>query len=374
MISVGSGEKAVTPAAEAAHELRSPLGGVEAMARLLAETELTAEQRRLVEGLCAAAAHLRAVCGDILNESGAGSSDLPAEEEPLDLAAFLAPLATAAEARARRRGLDFALTIDPRLGKPLRADARRIRQMIENLIDNAVKVTSAGQVALKVDFIDRRGSFDGIRFAVSDTGPGLSESEVESLFRPYSRVDNGVAGAGLGLALVRRHARAMGGEAGCQSRPGEGATFWFTLRLEQVREAEKASPPDPGAARILVVDDNQANRLIMGAVLEHFGYAMHEAASAEQALEMLPDGGFAAVLLDHTLPGLSGLEALKLIRAMPEPLGGLPVIPVTGRVSAGDQAAFAEAGADGFVEKPVTAKAVRQALDAALGARERRVA
>ena len=379
MTSVAPAERAAELAAEVAHELRSPLGGVEAMAALLAETALSADQRRLVDGLLAAAAHLRAVADDILEAGAAGERPVFAET-PLDLAGFLAPLATAAAARAQAKGLSFSARIDERITRPLLTDRRRLRQMLENLIDNAVKVTREGGIVIDVSLIDRRGGFDGLRFSVTDTGPGLSEAEAQRLFRPYGRLDNGVKGTGLGLALVRRLARAMGGDAGCDAgrdRGGAGATFWFTLRLKQAEaEAPAAVDAPRGAAGhggcILVVDDNQANRLIMGAVLEHFGHAMAEAASAEQALAMLPGGRFAAILLDHTLPGISGLEALKLIRAMPEPLASLPIVPVTGRVSPADRAAFAAAGADGFVEKPVTARAVREALDAALEAAARR--
>jgi two-component system, sensor histidine kinase len=378
-------ERFVAPTAEVAHELRSPLGGVEAMARLLAGTALSDEQRRLVDGLCAAAAHLRAVADDILDEAATASGAAPAiVERPLDIAAFLSPVAVAAAARAKAKALDFALHVDDRLSSPLLADARRIRQMLENLIDNAVKATESGAIALEVTLIDRRGGFDGLRFAVLDSGPGLPAEAADRLFRSYGKLDDRGSGTGLGLSLVRKLARSMGGEAGCDSPRADGrlgSTFWFTLRLKQaagphVQDAATPAeaPGRPPACRVLVVDDNHANRLIMGAVLEHFGYRMAEAASAEEALAMLSCGGFAAVLLDHTLPGMTGLEALKRIRAMPEPLASLPVVPVTGRVSGADRAAFMAAGADGFVEKPVTAKAVREALAEALAARLGRVA
>ena len=357
-------ERMVSPMAEVAHELRSPLGGVEAMAQLLAETQLSAEQRRLVDALCAASAHLRAIANDVLDGGRFDDKGPNIDEKPLELRSFMEPLATSAAARARAKGLAFSFSIDERVAPTILCDGRRLRQMLENLVDNAVKVTSAGEVALAIELLDRRGGFEGIRFSVTDTGPGLSGEQIAELFRAYGRIANGVAGTGLGLSMVRKLSRAMGGDAGCDSRPGEGATFWFTLRLKQTADALPASP-----GRILVVDDNHANRMIMGAVLEHFGHAMVEASSAEEALELLPSGAFAAVLLDHTLPGMSGLEALRRIRSMPQPLGALPVIPVTGRVSGADQAAFAAAGANGFVEKPLTARALREALDAALGGR-----
>jgi CheY-like chemotaxis protein len=362
--------------AEIAHELRSPLGGIEAMATLLRQSGLSPEQLRLVDGLCAAASHLRAVASDILEESTGRTDHLACEDKALDLQAFIGSLAVSAEARAGAKALSFSLSVDERIAPTVLADARRIRQMLENLLDNAIKVTTTGGICLNVTHVDRRGAFEGLRFTVEDTGPGFTEDQAKTLFRSFGRIDNGVPGTGIGLAMVRRLAHAMGGEAGCEGRPGEGATFWFTLRLKLPGEAcdtnvasdarVTATASEKSTGRILVVDDNQANRMIMGAVLEHFGFEMAEAASAEQALTMIHAGRFAAVMMDQTLPGLSGLDALRTIRAMPAPLASLPVIPVTGRVAQADKAAFAAAGANGFIEKPVNARAVREALEAAL--------
>jgi CheY-like chemotaxis protein len=357
--------------------LRAPLGGIEAMAQLLAETDLTSNQRRLVDGLLAAAAHLRSIATDILDETALEAGQLSFEEMPLDLRRLVAEVAISAEARTTTRGLSFALDFDEAIAESVRADGRRIRQMLENLLDNAIKVTRSGGINLSVSHVDRRGAFEGLRFAVTDTGPGLSAGDSAKLFRSFGKLDNDHAGTGIGLSLVRRLAHAMGGEAGCDSQPGEATTFWFTLRLKLasftapvpvlVPDMEEAGvDTSPSGWRILVVDDNQANRLIMGAMLEHFGFEMAEAGSAEQALSMIAGGGFDAVMLDQTMPGISGVEALRIIRSMPEPVRSLPVIPVTGRVAVHDQAAFAEAGANGFIEKPVTARAVREAL-AALG-------
>ncbi len=363
-----------TAVAEIAHELRSPLGGIEAMASLLRQTSLSGEQLRLVDGLCAAAEHLRAVASDILDESAGRAGHLACEEKALDLRSFVDSLAISAEARAKAKGLSFDLSFDGTIAQAVVGDARRIRQMLENLLDNAIKVTGSGSIRLSVTHVDRRGAFEGLRFVVEDTGPGFTNEQASRLFRSFGRIDNGIAGTGIGLSMVRRFANSMGGEAGCEGRPGKGATFWFTLRLKQPKGVDGGSAPEADVSGnaddrsncILVVDDNQANRMIMAAMLEHFGFEMAEAATAEQALSMLPGGRYAAVMMDQTLPGMSGLEALKLIRTMPQPLADLPVIPVTGRVSHADKAAFAAAGANGFLEKPVNARAVREALDNAL--------
>jgi CheY-like chemotaxis protein len=354
--------------AEAAHELRAPLGGIEAMAQLLGETELTPAQARLVAGLKASTAHLRAVAGDIIDRSR-GMKALPGQSaQAFVLSDVIDSVAAAAEARALAKGLEFRAERDESWPTELTGDPRRIRQMLENLLDNAFKVTRDGGVTLSVRQVDRRGAFVGLMFEVTDTGPGIALADRDKLFKTFSRIDNGVGGNGLGLAMVARMARAMGGDAGCASEPGHGASFWFTLRLKTAATAP-APAPEAEDAPVLVVDDNQANRMIMAAILEHFGHRIVEAATGEDALRIIGETPVKAVMLDQTLPGISGLEVLAAIRAMDGALGALAVIPVTGRVFAEDKAAFAAAGADGFVEKPVNAKAVRDALEAALARR-----
>jgi CheY-like chemotaxis protein len=378
-MSTADGKPGSSALAEVAHELRAPLGGIEAMAELLAAGDLDAEQRRLVAGLTAAARHLRDVAGEIIEQArGHRPADPCIAAGAFSLRTLADSVATAAEARARAKSLAFALDVDHATPDELHGDARRIRQMLENLIDNAFKVTRQGRVALAIRQVDRRGAFTGLMFELTDTGPGITDEDREKLFRAHSQIDNGIPGSGLGLALVHRMARAMGGDAGCWSTPGEGATFWFTLRLRTAEPgADGAMQHGPVLtvsaavqdAPVLVVDDNQANRMILRAILEHFGHQVVEAATGEEALEAVGSLTLKAVMLDQTLPGISGLDTLGAIRRLQGPAARLPVIPVTGRVAPEDKAAFAAAGADGFVEKPVNARAIRDALDAALGGR-----
>jgi two-component system, sensor histidine kinase len=367
--------------AEVAHELRAPLGGIEAMAQLLLETELSPDQRRMVAGLQSAAAHLRAVASDVIDQARGRPAAHPGDvAQRFSLRVLVDGVSAAADARARVKGLTFGVAMDEAAATDLHGDPRSIRQMLENLLDNAFKVTTAGGVALSIRQVDSRGSFVGMMFEVRDTGPGVSAEDRDKLFKSFGRIDNGVAGSGLGLSLVARMARAMGGDAGCRSDDGEGACFWFTLRLKMAEQADRtASNPvaEPLAddAPVLVIDDNQANRVIMSAILEHFGHRVIDAQSGEEALDVLGREPVKAVMLDQTLPGISGLDLLRRLRAMQGALSRLPVIPVTGHVAPEDKAAFAAAGANGFVEKPVNARAVRDALEAALsGVRAERTA
>ncbi len=360
--------------AEVLHELRSPLGGVDAMAELLSATVLTPDQKRLVSGLRAASAHLRAIADDVLDTTAISNGSFKRNEAPFNLTEFIETIVIASEARAAAKGLWFMVRCADNLPLDMIGDARCIRQMIENLIDNAIKMTQAGQVTLTIEPVGLRGSFLGLRFVVTDTGPGFSDMERKLLFRPFSRLDNGVTGSGLGLSMVARLAKAMGGEVGCESKVGKGASFWFSIRLKTCAGGDMLVSQGSENfdvqenRRILVVDDNAASRQIMQVMLEHFGFQTVQAESGEAALAMLACESYAAVMMDQTLPGLSGLETLKAIRKAKQNWSLTPVIPVTGRVSAADKAAFFKAGANGFVEKPVTASSVRNALQSALEA------
>jgi CheY-like chemotaxis protein len=378
MMSTAEEKPCAMALAEVAHDLRAPLGGIEAMVEILAATGLSAEQSRIVAGLRAAASHLRDVASDIIDRERGAADARPERSERFSIATLADGIVTAADARARAKGLSFAADVGADASLDVVGDQRRIRRMLENLLDNAFKVTQQGEVALTIRLVDRRGAFAGLIFEVRDTGPGFGEAEKARLFRTFSRLDNGVQGSGMGLALVARMARAMGGDAGCSSRPGEGATFWFTLRLKLAEcDAGESTANDCEAATapVLVVDDNQANRIIMRAILEHFGHRVVDAETGEAALDIVRQTRLKAVMLDQTLPGMSGLETLASIRALDSAVRRLPVIPVTGRVAPEDKAAFAAAGANGFVEKPVTARAIRDALEAAtMGPAEARAA
>ena len=363
--------------AEVAHDLRSPLGGIDAMAQLLRQTNLSPEQLRLVEGLCASAQHLRNVASGILEEAANHAGLQSTDTQAMDLRPLMAMIALAGEARANAKGIGFCLQMDANLAPAFEATPMHIRQILENFLDNALKVTTQGMISLHLERLCSDGLFEELRWSVTDTGPGFTQAEAATLFQDFTQLDNGIAGTGLGLSAMHRLVTAMGGTIGCSGEVGKGATFWFTLRLKTCTqpmpsltilpavEAAAAALHTPGYA-ILIVDDNQANRMIMATILEHFDCAVVEASTAEEALILLPLRCIDAVMMDHTLPGISGLDAVKRIRALPEPWGSLPIIPVTGRVSPQDKMAFAAAGANGFVEKPVTPAAIHAALQKAL--------
>jgi CheY-like chemotaxis protein len=356
--------------AEVLHELRSPLGGIDAMAEILSATDLSVEQSRLVQGLIAASKHLRAIADEVLDQQSIKNKGNLWQDQKFSLKEMLQAISVSAEARASAKGIWFSLNAENNLPDDVISDQRCIREMLENLLDNAIKVTSQGKITLSISSVKKSGPFLGLRFEVKDTGPGFTAREKISLFKAFGRLKNDVKGSGLGLAMVNRLARAVGGEVDCESVPGQGATFWFTISVKteatKTQTAGQKTASSEPSNLILVVDDNRSNRQIMQVMLEHFGYQTVEAESGEHALEMLAATPVAAVMLDQTLTGMSGLETLSIIRASKEAWANVPVIPVTGRVSQADRAAFAKAGAVGFVEKPVTARSIRNALELAL--------
>lgn len=353
--------------AEVAHELRTPLGGIEAMAALLAQGVLSESQRHAVEALQASVAHLRQIAGEILDDHRAASTSAGVGVAPrtLDLAAFLAPIATAARLRAAARGVTFSLRISEGVPAVIGADGTLLRQMVENLLDNALKLTEAGSVSVSVDRVGRRGACHQLRFAVRDTGPGFDAGQAEQLFERFHRLDERRPGTGLGLALVRRLARGMGGDVGAEGMPGAGAIVWFTIAVEAAGAGNPAGSvaaiADWAPARpmptILVVDDNMASRMVMTVVLKQFGCDAVQAASGLEALTLVETRSFAAVMMDMTMAGMDGADATRAIRRSKDG-ATLPVIGVTGRVGPSDEARFRTAGATGFLPKPISPRGV----------------
>ena len=355
--------------AEVAHELRTPLGGVEAMATALCEADLPPESARMAQALLASAQHLRAVASALLDEHRRAETESADAPRAVDLDGLLAPILAAARSRAAAKGLAFSCRIGD--GAPARPVLRRtaVRRMLENLLDNAFKATTCGHVELSVDRIARRRSVHELRFAVRDTGVGFAPERAETLFQPFAGDVSGAAG--FGLSLVRSLATSMGGAAAAESRPGEGATVWFTL----LAAGDAAPPPRAAprrrdaelpadAPRILVVDDNGPSRTVLSVVLRQFGFAVEEASSGAEALARLPGGDFHAVMMDMTMDGLDGPATTRAIRSLACAAAKTPIIAVTGRVSAAEQRTFLDAGAGAVAPKPISPAAIWRALDA----------
>jgi CheY-like chemotaxis protein len=353
-----------------AHEVRTPLTGILAISNLLATSDLGERERRWVDTIKAGAEHLASLA--TLFVDAARSHGGPAGRQDLfDLRALARSVGDALAGRAAAKGLQCQVDISEKLPALVVGDPVRLRAALENLIDNAVKFTDQGGVALSVTPVGGANGKAGIAFAVSDSGIGLTLKEIERLFRPFSQANVSIAsrfgGAGLGLSSVKQLARAMGGDIAVAPRKGGGTTFTLMVTLALAKAVRTAGAPagavspDPiPPLRVLSVEDNPFGRVVLNAILTELGHHAEFVGQGSAAAERIAQGAFDAVLMDMVLPDIGGVEAIRRIRALAPPHGRIPIIGVSGRGD--DEAAARAAGADAFLVKPVSPRALATAL------------
>ena len=359
-----------TALATFAHEVRTPLTGILAISDLLATSDLGERERRWADTIKAGAEHLASLATLFVDAARSGRSGFAVREEFFDLRAFARSVGDSLAGRAMAKGLQSGIEISEKLPAFVIGDPVRLRAALENLIDNATKFTEQGGVALEVKPISGPGDKIGVAFAISDSGIGLTLKEIKRLFRPFSQANVNIAarfgGAGLGLSSVKQLARAMGGDIVVAPRRGGGTTFILTVSLRRAEVSNSASSSLAEvssdrlrALRVLGVEDNPFGRVVLNAVLTELGHQAEFVGGGEVAPERLAQGDFDAVLMDMVLPGISGIEAIRRIRALPSPLGRIAIIGVSGRGE--DEAASRAAGADAFLVKPVSPRALATA-------------
>jgi CheY-like chemotaxis protein len=372
-----SGRPAIEVAlAGLAHDIRTPLTGIVALADLLHASDLPEREQRWATAIKDAAEHLARLTTLVVDAAKAGRVGLVLDAEPFSPLALAQSVAGALRARAEAKGLMADIKIAARLPMRVRGDAVRLRSALENLIDNAVKFTERGQIGLTVSAAPARHGRTRLSFVVSDSGIGMTAADIKRLFRPFAQASPDVArrygGAGLGLVFVKRIAQAMGGGLAVTSKPGRGSTFRLsvTLALDAAvapRRTARATPSQ--ALRVLCVEDNPYGRVVLNAVLTELGHHVSFVGSGEAAIEALARNEYDAVLMDIALSGMDGIEATRRIRALPAPTGRIPIIGVSGRTDAGDQAAARAAGMDGYLRKPASPAELHAALQKAAGSR-----
>lgn len=364
-----------------AHEVRTPLTGILAISDLLATSDLGERERRWADTIKAGAEHLASLATLFVDAArtgkGSGRNGGTLRQDLFDLRTLARSAGDSLAGRAAAKGLKAEVEISEKLPGLVVGDSVRLRAALENLIDNAVKFTDQGGVALAVTPW-RRSAKDkgkakgtvGVAFAVSDSGIGLTMAEIKRLFRPFTQANVTIAsrfgGAGLGLSSVKQLARAMGGDIIVAPRRGGGATFTLTVSLDasgsdKSRKTRDGSEPEAVAAlRVLSVEDNPFGRVVLNTILTELGHQAEFIGRGEDAVDRLEQGAFDAVLMDMVLPGIDGIEAIRRIRALPTPLARIPIIGVSGRGE--DEAASRAAGADAFLVKPVSPRALATAL------------
>jgi CheY-like chemotaxis protein len=361
-----------TALAAFAHEVRTPLTGILAVSDLLATSDLDERERRWVDTIKAGAEHLAGLATLFVDAARSGNSGLGVRQDFFDLRALARNAGDSLSGRAAAKGLQSSVEISEKLPAFVIGDPVRLRAALENLVDNAVKFTENGSVALNVTPVRGAKGKVGVSFAVSDSGIGLTLPEIKRLFRPFSQANVSIAqrfgGAGLGLSSVKQLARAMGGDIVVKQRRGGGTTFTLTVVLSRAKgpvtimSGDDAEPSSDQAQtlRILSVEDNPFGRVVLNAILTELGHSAEFIGRGEAAAERIAEGAFDVVLMDMVLPGIDGVEAIRRIRALASPLGRIAIIGVSGRGD--DEAAARAAGADTFLVKPVSPRALATAL------------